>query len=157
MMASQCTNKACVNLKCQSPANTGVCTSDIDASDGYYCKNSQITAQTPMGGACTGGYTLECYHGACNKATLKCDTFYNAVTVQNLNSLIGGGADGFKPCTIATQSTDCTYQTSAGVQSGTALGYTCVATSMAPTMAYYCVLVGGESIFLNVAKAVNTF
>jgi hypothetical protein len=83
-----------------------------------------------------------------------CDTFYNAVSVQNLNALIGGGSDGFKTCTTATVATDCTYQTTAGVKTAADLGYSCMATSYSATAQYYCLMAGGESVFLTAAKSV---
>jgi len=153
-LGSMCTNKACVNLKCSAPATTGSCLNDLDAADGYYCYKSVITAQIPVGGACTGAYALQCYHGACNTQTLKCDSFANAVKSQSLNSLVGGDSTGFKTCTTATVNADCTYNTASGVKTAGDLGYSCVATSMAPTVSYYCQMVGGESIWLTAAQTV---
>lgn len=155
-VSTQCLNGACVNLKCTSPATSGTCVSSYDAADGYLCNsNNVIIAQVPKGGACTGTFPLECYHGACNMNTKLCDTFANALATQNTSSVIGGDSTGFKSCTIATVNTDCSYQFPNGtIKSANALGFSCMPTMYSPTVQYYCQMGGGESVFYTLAKQV---
>ena len=150
-----CKSGICIFGVCSAPAISGQCQSEGDTLDGYFCKKGTVTKCYQMNETCYGDSIMECYHGACNKATMKCDTFVNAVKNDTTKpSLIGGDSTGFKTCTVATVDQDCVYNTKNGSKSASQLGFSCMATKYAPTVQYFCQMGGGEPTFLELAKAV---
>jgi hypothetical protein len=151
-----CKSKICILGVCSPPANNGNCQSESDTLDGYFCKKGTVTKCYQMNETCYGDSIMECYHGACNKATMKCDTFVNAVRNDSSKpALIGGDSTGFKTCTVATVDTDCVYKVGNATKTASELRFQCMATKYAPTVQYFCQMGGGEPTFLEMAKAVR--
>lgn len=151
-----CQSHICIYGVCSAPATSGQCQSEGDTADGYFCNKGTVTKCYAMNSTCYGNSIMECYHGACNKRTMLCDTFSNALANDTSKpALLGGDSTGFKSCTLATVNQDCVYNTTNGSQTAGQLGFQCLPTLYAPTVQYFCQMGGGEPTFREMAKAVR--
>lgn len=152
-----CKTGVCNTKVCSEPASAGSCTSDSDTIDGYYCKNKAVTKSLNIGDACVGTSNFECYKGACNLKTFKCDTYSNALAALSFPALIGGDSNGFKTCTTSSVGADCLYNVGGTTKKSTDIGFGCIPTIFSATTEYYCQLGGGEQIFSDGAKWADTY
>ena len=87
----------------------------------------------------------------CNPATTKCDTFSNTLAALGYPTVVGGDAEGWKSCKMAT---DCTYDkngvTATPVESVKSV---CPAPMMDETESL-CIMGGGEKAMRRLAEMV---
>jgi len=156
--ASACETGICIKNKCVETVTSGDCTSDLDCSDGYYCKNGSVTKSLHRGDECTRKEgPFECYRGACSNRTKRCVTYFQWYLTLEYPRLIGGDSTGFKNCNNSSLDSDCKYEYKNSTMTASQLGLTCIETEYANPPQKYCEMGGGEAAFRNLVKMVLQF